>query len=192
MLLILLSFSLFCLGGALAFWAVIIKMESILFFAILFTVLGFCCLISCIILWWWQKRFPSKDKWEYYSYIPNDDGKVVENGRIYWSSNKPQCRGMFYCLNLKTERIILGISFHQGHSNNIPEEVEISLLDKSHKSLFKKLGTDGHGIQLETPIKAQYVILDLIKEKMENGKPNFWNIRDILLTEKQIFWEKII
>ncbi len=159
---------LYALAGTLLGWggAIVFNQCTSLSFGLPIFILG-------ILIFSWlgysdlsKTIWPSRRNWTYETNNESDSGLVFQSDNKVHRLNKVrQETNIFYSLNLIKERWISGVSFWQGYSNNIPEECEISFYNKQMNYLYPNkdknnpfiMGTDGYGVQLEVPVKAQYI-----------------------------------
>jgi len=159
-----------------------------------------------------NKVWPHRTDWEYttdyHSRKQSFPDAVFESGKtkVHWKSVLAQEEGMFYKLDMQKERILSGVYFDHGSSNNVPEEWEIAFLDSfggyvvSTRDGTKPFvrGKDTILIkELEKPVKAQYIVVTVKKVRTKEGEPEpyEWDIEDIKLRENRLFgrwWRRLI
>ena len=175
------------------------KMVTFYTFAGLAAVFGIAIAIGWLSTKWW----PSKLNWEFSTerHAKNSEfqEQVFSKGiqSVNWKSMTPQVEGMFYQLDMKKERVISGVWFNHGLSNNVPEEWELTFLrelggyanpNKTTKEIFIR-GKDSILVQeLERPVKVRLIQARIRKPRQrDDGSNYFWLIGDIVLRENRIF-----
>jgi len=143
-----------------------------------------------------RKLWPSKLDWEFTTNDSMRPQKVFKDReRVYWQSSKPQEDGMYYRLDLRKGRVISGLFFDHGFTNNVPERWTIEFSDEMgfmllpNKDSTKPLisGTDSIiAKEIENPIKARYIHITITKPRMKDGEAYHWNIKDIHIQENKL------
>lgn len=143
--------------------------------------------------------------WEFTTNYHTFPEAVFSEGkrRVNWEGLDPQSDGHFYRLDMSKGRVITGVHFDHGSTNEVPKTWQMFFLDElgAYLSPYKSSrpphisGQDTIIIErLEKPVKVRYIIVRITKPRMENGVPYKWRIESIYIREKRLcgLWNPII
>lgn len=160
-------------------------------------IVGGVILLMALVVCIAKKIWPPVWDWEFQTNYSKFWESVFNKGkkRIDWASSKPQREGDFYKLNLQKERVISGIWFDHGMTNEVPEEWTITFYNAfggfaiPNKDTTKPFinGKDTIRIQeLERPVKVQYIMVQIKKKRMKDTEAYYWRIGHITLRENRL------
>ena len=188
------SVATFLFGIAVAFWVGVVKMESNLFLAILFTILGGVVLMVFLTMLLSRKIWSGRDKWYATSSYPssgaeNNPQNAIDKGKE-WRSSSPQQSGQWFRVDLGKPKMLASIDFEPDqYWVEKPKKWSMMFNDKNRNvSLGKPVSGEsfisvaGHDI----PKLVQYITV-YIEEPMNDmeegsnyakryGKHVFWTI----------------
>lgn len=147
------------------------------------------------------RLWPRKTSWVFTTNLNTLAQPVFRNNLVNWRSDTPM-EGTFFKLDIQKERVISGIHFDHGYSSNVPEQWRMSFYNNCHGYVWPHKGRhpyiQGNNSimvqELEKPVKARYILIEVKKPRIEANRVLPWDIVDIKLRENKIgkFWRKII
>lgn len=163
-------------------------------FGIAASIIGGCIRIS-------KKLWPSRANWLFTTNGSAFPEKVFQNNRVNWRKDYPS-EETFFMLDMLKERVISGVQFEHGNSNNVPDEWQMSFYSRYKGYVMPNINgkpfIKGQGVilvsELEKPVKARYIRVEVKKPTFEADRLLPWDIEDIRIRENRIgkLWRKVI